>query len=62
MINIRKVNGYDEYFVGDDGSVYRAMKPWVSTNYLDIKLKGKHHMVHRPTESCENPDNSPEVS
>jgi hypothetical protein len=37
----------DNYFIGEDGSVYRKMTPWINAGYYNVKLNGKHHNVHR---------------
>lgn len=36
-----------EYFIGEDGSVFKQMKPWQNSGYLNVKLNGKHYAVHR---------------
>ena len=37
------------YFIGDDGNVYKKLKPFkCGQGYYDIKTKdGKHNMIHR---------------
>lgn len=64
MTTIKQVRGYEEYFIGEDGTVYKKMKPWIATSYLDIKFKGKHHLIHRLVAEhfVENPDSLKEVN
>lgn len=66
MINIREIEKHEGYFIGDDGNVYKKMKPWLSSaGYPHIKLQGKHHYdVHRlvAKEFIENPNNLPVVN
>jgi len=44
---IKKVNGYDDYYIAEDGTILKAMKPWNAGGYKDIKLNGNHHLIHR---------------
>lgn len=65
MINIKEVEGHEGYFVGDDGNIYKKMKPWLSSaGYPHIKLQGKHYDVHRLVAKAfiENPNNLPVVN
>lgn len=51
MINIKPITKHEgnvEYFIGDDGNVYRKLTPWVtSAGYYHVKLQGNHYDVHR---------------
>lgn len=50
MINIKEIESAKGYFVGEDGSVYRKLKPQkLSNGYMDTSLgrERKHNMVHR---------------
>lgn len=44
---IKKIEGYDGYYITEDGKVLRELKPWISSGYKDIKLNGKHNLIHR---------------
>ena len=67
---IRKIIDNDvhgEYFIGDDGYVYKRLKPEKQKNgYLNIKLGtgGKHKMIHRlvATAFISNPENKEQVN
>lgn len=50
MIKIKEIEDAKGYFVGEDGSVYRKLKPQkLSNGYMDVSLgrERKHNMVHR---------------
>jgi len=47
-MEVKKIIGKEGYYIGEDGTVFKAMKPWhTSKGYLDIKLNGQHCGVHR---------------
>ena len=46
-MEIKEIKGHEGYYIAEDGTVLKAMKPWVSGGYLDIKLNGKHRLIHR---------------
>ena len=65
MINIKGITGHDNYFVGEDGNVYKKLKPWLtSSKYPHIKIQGKHYDVHRlvAKEFIPNPNELPVVN
>lgn len=68
MINIKPITkhkGNIEYFIGDDGNVYRKLTPWVtSAGYNHVKLQGEHHDVHRLVAKyfIDNPENKETVN
>lgn len=50
MTKIKEIKNAKGYFVGEDGSVYRKLKPQKLRNgYLDVSMgrDRKHNMVHR---------------
>ena len=47
-INIKGINGHEGYFIGENGEVYKQLKPWkTNSGYLHTKIEGKHYDVHR---------------
>lgn len=50
MLKIKKIKNTENYYIGEDGSVYRKLKPQkLSNGYMDISLgrEKKHNLVHR---------------
>ena len=50
MVKIKEIEGSEGYFIGEDGGIYRKLKPQkVSKGYLDISLgrNKKHNLIHR---------------
>ena len=47
IMEIKQIKGHEGYYIAEDGTVLKAMKPWLASGYLDIKLNGKHMLVHR---------------
>lgn len=37
----------ENYFVDENGNVYKKLKPYTSANYKYIKANGKHRAIHR---------------
>lgn len=62
---IKEITNHEGYFIGEDGSVYKKMKPWLTkSGYRHIKLNGKHYDIHRlvAQEFVPNPSNLPVVN
>ena len=68
MINIKPITKHEgtvDYFVDENGEIYRRLKPWItSAGYKHIKLQGNHFDVHRlvAEEFIPNPDNKETVN
>lgn len=62
MIQIKNIE--ENYFIGTDGNVYRQLKPWKASKYKDIKINGKHRLIHRLVAEAfvENPHGYTEVN
>lgn len=54
----------DNYYIAEDGTVLKAMKPWLNGGYKCVKLNGKHESIHRLVAKAfiPNPENKPEVN
>lgn len=54
----------ENYYVSEDGKVFKEMKPWLNGGYENIKLNGEHASVHRLVAEAfiANPDNKPQVN
>ena len=63
-MEIKEIPSHEGYFVGKDGSVFKKMKPWNNSGYLNVKLEGKHHGVHRLVAEAfiPNPENKGDVN
>ena len=45
-MEIEKISEHPDYYIGDDGSVFKKLKTWNNSGYETIKLEGKHHKIH----------------
>lgn len=45
-MEIEKIREHPDYYIGEDGSVYKKLKPWNNSGYETIKLDGVHCKVH----------------
>lgn len=54
----------DNYYIAEDGTVLKAMKPWLNGGYENIKLSGKHESIHRLVAQAfvPNLENKPQVN
>lgn len=62
---IKQIKGNEQYYIGEDGSVFKKLKPWkTSSGYYHVKLAGKHYDVHRlvASEFINNTNNLPVVN
>lgn len=67
MIKIKEIENAEGYFIGENGDVFRKLKPQkVGKGYLDISLgnKRKHNLIHRLVAKAfiPNPENKNEVN
>jgi|GEM_PF-3293398 len=52
MMEIKQIENLENYFVSENGDVFKKLKPWNNSGYLYVKLNGKHYGVHRLVASC----------
>ena len=63
-MEIKKITNHERYFVGEDGNIYKQLKPWDNGGYLYVKLNKKNYAVHRLVAETfiENPEGKSDVN
>jgi len=63
-MNIIEITNHKGYFIGEDGSVFKKLKPWDNGGYLNVKLQNKHYGVHQLVANAfiENTNNKSDVN
>jgi hypothetical protein len=61
---IKEIENHKNYFIGEDGSVFKKLKPFDNSGYLYVKPNGKHEAVHRLVANAfiENKENKSDVN